>query len=328
MRDSDPADETWTFDRRTTLKLTAGLAAGGTFLGSVAARGSDAGEDGAAYYAVQGDREIPVEPLTGDVPVEELYELRIPEKYESVGTTDPGEGPYYSSLGTESLQRNATTTTFLYDGPNGLSFVVVHDAVGGDGGGSATWEITGVPKNVDWLVMDDYYVNPDTGEQASTNYDTWNTDGTGHRVDWTWGAQSTDGGVLGYLGEEFSLTVHPAFNESAELYGEHYSGQVENWTVLSGGSDGPERISLDRDAAVTVASAAARESGETGGENATETRTTARPAETPRDGGTRLEDESAATRTTARPDGRTEASDESDATDTPDGVDVDVDDGC
>ncbi len=254
MRDSDPADEAWTFERRSALKLTAGLVAGGTFVGSAAASESDDGKTvtTTTYRVKQGDYEVEIEPLSGDVPVEELYDYRLPSEYEGRGAKHTSEGPYYRSLGTERFQRNGTSVMFLYDGPDGLSFVVVHDKNDGEGGGSVTWEVTDVPKDADWLVMDDYYEYADSGERAETNYDNWETDGSDHSIDWTWDSGRTDGGVLGRFGGDFSFTVHPAFNENAVLYGEHYDGKVEDWEVLSGDFDSPERISLDLDAAVTL----------------------------------------------------------------------------
>ena len=251
MRDSDPADETWKLERRSALKLTAGLVATGTFVGSATAGGSGAGKTVTTCRMKQGDHEVEIEPLSGDEPVEELYDYRLPDEYEGDGATT-GEGQYYRSVGTESLQRNATSIMFLYDGPNGLSFVVVHDALDGDGGGSVSWEVTSVPTDADWIVKDDYYVDAESGESVETNYDNWHTDGSDHTVDWTWMKGRTDGGVLGYFGEDFSFTVHPAFNEKAALYGDHYDGDIENWEMLSGDLNSPDRISLDLDAAVTV----------------------------------------------------------------------------
>ena len=269
MRDSDPADETWKFERRSALKLTAGLLATGTFVGSAAAgEGSAKTKKTVTTCRVkQGDRQKKIEPLSGDEPVEELYDYRLPGEYEGTGATSD-EGPYYRSLGTESLQRNATTVMFLYDGPNGLSLVVVHDKIDGDGGGSVSWEVVSVPEDADWLVKDDYYTYADTGERASSNYDNWDTGGNDHAIDWTWMGGRTDGGVLGYLGEEFSLTVHPAYNEKAALYDQHYKGDMENWEMLSGDLDSPDRISLDLDAAVTVSCTTETKTGGDGkGEN-------------------------------------------------------------
>ncbi|MEA5388289.1 hypothetical protein VB779_15435 [Haloarculaceae archaeon H-GB11] len=201
---------------------------------------------------VQGDESVDITPFSGDQPVEKLYDLRIPSKYEGDnGATDPGTGPYFQSVGTQDLQRESTTICFLYDGPNGLSFVVVHDTNGGDGG-AATWTVESVPEGAKWRVKDDLYLDPETGEPAATNYDKWNVSGTTHEIDWTWGSGGTDGGVLGYFDGTFAITIHPAYNAEATLYGKYYEGDVTAWEVLSASDSGLERESLSLDEPVKL----------------------------------------------------------------------------
>ncbi|AHZ22396.1 hypothetical protein C439_08085 [Haloferax mediterranei ATCC 33500] len=202
------------------------------------------------YRVKQGDREFEIGLLAGDTPVKELYDLRIPDWYSGDnGATDPGEGPYYESLGLGYLLEEPSTVLFLYDGPDGLSLVALH---GGSGdGGSVTWRLTGVPTDADWLVKDDLYTYPD-GEPADSNYDRWNVSGSDHVIDWTWRGGRTDGGVLGYLSGEFEITIHPAYNTDATLYGQYYSGEVTTWHVLSGEWDSLTRQSLNLHETVTI----------------------------------------------------------------------------
>lgn len=245
---SDRSGGSWSFGRRTALELMGGVALGGVAAGTAAAGGRTRTER--TCYVKQGDRAYEIEPLTGDVPIERLYDYRLPDEYEGVGVTS-SEGPHYRSVGTQDLQVESTTLTFLYDGPDGLSLVVLHGRPGGEGG-SVSWTIERVPRGAEWAVKDDLYVDADTGDRAANNYDRWETDGDSHRVDWTWGSHGTDGGALSGLGETFSLTVRPRFNEDAELYGEHYSGRVDDWQFLSGSLDSPDRRSLELDEPVIV----------------------------------------------------------------------------
>lgn len=211
------------------------------------------------YTATQGAETVEIEPLEGNMTVQELYDFRLPDSYDNEATRNAtngasfGSGPYYGSAGTEDLQQGDTSLMFLYDGPNGLSLVVVHEGEGSTDGGSATFEITGLNDDGAWVVKDDLYLDDD-GSIASSNYDLWNTDSTPQTIDWTWGSGGSDGGAFQPLEEDFSFTIDPAFNEDAELYGDisSYTGQVEDWQVLSGDMNNPERTSLNLTEAVTV----------------------------------------------------------------------------
>lgn len=210
------------------------------------------------FTATQGDETIEITPIQGDEPVEELYDFRLPDRYDSEanrnatnGASYPGSGPYYQSVGTEDLQVPETSIMFLYNGPEGLSFVVVHDKSGGDGG-SATFEITDLDGNGDWVVKDDLYLDDD-GTIASSNYDRWDTNSNPQTIDWTWGGGGTDGGVYSTLSEDFEFTIDPAFNEESELYEQFYNGTIDEWQVLSGDRNNPDRTTLDMDEEVTVA---------------------------------------------------------------------------
>ena len=227
------------------------------------ARDTDDGRDVEVFSVAQGGECVPVVPLVGDETVEELYDLRIPGQFAGDnGASDPGEGPYFQSNGTTDLQRDDVTITFLYLGPEGLSLVVVHDSGAegdDDGGGAVSWTLEGVPEEAEWAVKDDRYLDPETGEPVDSNYDAWAVDGGTHTVDWTWGTAGTDGGALRSPDQTLDLTVRPAFNDDAALWGDHYAEDpIDEWHVLSfpDGREAIERTSLALDEPVTVSGGA------------------------------------------------------------------------
>jgi len=211
-----------------------------------------------AYVATQGSETVEISPLKGNMTVQELYDYRLPSRYDNEfdnealnGATYPENGPYYGSAGTGNLQQADTSTMFLYDGPNGLSFVVVHEGGASDDGGSATFEISNLSESGQWVVKDDLYFRDD-GQKANSNYDIWDVNSSTHTIDWTWGGGGEDGGAFQPVGEDFSFTIDPAFNEESELYEQFYNGDVEDWQVLSGDMNNPERTSLNLTQEVTV----------------------------------------------------------------------------
>ncbi|WEL23588.1 SipW-dependent-type signal peptide-containing protein [Candidatus Nanohalovita haloferacivicina] len=217
----------------------------------------DNGYEEKVITATQGDTTVEITPLEGNQTVEELYDYRLPDRFNNEadnnatnGATYPGSGPYYQSVGTQSLQQQETSIMFLYDGPNGLSLVVVHDMAGGDGG-SATWQITGLDNSGEWVVKDDLYLRSN-GQKAGSNYDDWDVDSEPQTINWTWGAGGTDGGAFRGLGNDFSFTIDPAFNEESALYNQFYNGDIDDWQVLSGSMSNPDRTSLALDQNVTV----------------------------------------------------------------------------
>ena len=215
-------------------------------------------EEEADFTATQGDTTVELEPIEGDETVQEFYDFRLPDNYDNEATRNAtngaffGSGPYYGSAGTEDLQQGDASLMFLYEGPEGLSFVVVHEGVGSNDGGSATFEITDLNGNGEWVVKDDLYLDDD-GTIASSNYDRWNTSSNPQTIDWTWGGGGSDGGAFQPLAEDFEFTIDPAFNEEAGLYDDNfYDGEVDEWQVLSGERDNPDRTTLDMDEEVTV----------------------------------------------------------------------------
>ena len=247
MEEDRPVRKRLTVRRRTVLQ---GLAVGSLGLAARRAKGQESGP----FTISQGGRSYEVTPLSGSMPVEELYDLRIPSQFGGDnGATDPGTGPYFTSVGTTALQRESTTITFLYDGPNGLSLVVVHDKAGGTGG-SASWTVSGSLGGTEWLVKDDFYTDTSTGDPADTNYDRWQLDGTEDEIDWTWSANATDGGVIGYLDDGVEVVIQPTYGSAAALAGQYYTGTVDAWQFLSGDIDSPDRIDLALDNTVEIRS--------------------------------------------------------------------------
>jgi len=213
--------------------------------GSVGA-GIASGQSAESYAVRQGDQCIPTTPLSGDEPVKEFY------GYESTFEDNPyttAIGPGFSSEGTIDLQVAETSLLFLYASPDGnLSLVMIHGArEEGEDGGSASFDISGLPADGRWAVKDDDYDSPE-------NDDRWSHGETTAEIHWAWSRSATDGGAFEGLGDEFEVTIDPAFNGEAELFGQVNWGVVENWTVLSGDRGSPNRTSLDLEENVTISS--------------------------------------------------------------------------
>jgi hypothetical protein len=213
--------------------VLATIAAG--IAGSAAARPVET----AQYVVEQGDRCVPVTPLSTDQTAEAFYDYRTPD-------TSPS-GSAYSSYGTTDLQRPDTSVCFLYDGPEGLSLVLLHDRLNdGTNGGAITFRLASEnPDRGAWIVGDDDY-------DAATNYDSFTRTDGGWRIDWTWAEGRSDGGVYRPLGDDFAVTIDPAFNEEAALYGDHYEGEITDWQVLSGDRSDPDRFSLALDSPLMI----------------------------------------------------------------------------
>lgn len=249
---------------RRTLLATLGA---GTTVGLIGAKATAAQEAASGYVLVQGDTCVPVRPIRGEETIRSFYDYQLPDRYVSeengafVGDTS------YASAGTTDLQRTQTSIAFLYQAPQGLGLVVVHGSVEASDAGSVTFRVSGLPEDGEWLVKDDLYRDPETGELESHNYDRWDVDGTSHRIDWTWGSAGTDGGAFGHLGDDFEVIVDPAFNEAAPLYNEHYEGRVANWEFISSNADGLERISLDMDQPIRIATGSCEEGGQSDGDD-------------------------------------------------------------
>lgn len=206
--------------------LAATLVVSLSVVGLVPASQNAAAQQG-SYVVEQGTQCEVITPLSGEGTAEGFYD------YRSHNTHDADYA--YSSHGTTGLQRNDTSTLFLYEGPEGLSLVIVHDRLGGGtAGGTAEFEIVGLPADGGWTVEDDDY--------SDNADDVWNHGDVWSEIAWSWGEDRTDGGAFTGLGSEFEVTVDPAFNAQQSTFAPH--GTVTGMHVLSGSAGRPDRIAL------------------------------------------------------------------------------------
>lgn len=180
----------------------------------------------ASYVVEQGGQCTPITPLSGEESAEEFYDYRSHNTHES--------NYAYSSHGTTDLQRNDTSSIFLYEGPDGMSLVIVHDRLGGGtDGGAAEFEIVGLPADGEWTVEDDdYSANAD---DVWTHGDVWS------EIAWLWRDDRTDGGAFNGLGSEFAVTIDPAFNAQQSAF--EPQGNITGLDILSG-SAGQDRVAM------------------------------------------------------------------------------------
>jgi PGF-CTERM protein len=223
-----------------------------------------------SYRIVQGSQEFSVEPIQGDVPVEEFYGYRYP--YQDRNNSSWGRS--FSSEGTTQYQVDNTSILMLYEGPNGVSLVAIHDKYhenreNGTAGSSVSWEITGLPEDGQWAVIDDDYdwrnetvekddihqLGPDHRSGAAGN-DGEPPEGVDARLSWVWSTGRSDGMAYRGLDDDVSITIDPSFNEdSYHRYGdqrrpdedpddpeegERYNGTIDDWQVISATDDGED----------------------------------------------------------------------------------------
>ncbi|RQH03194.1 hypothetical protein [Natrarchaeobius oligotrophus] len=222
------------------------------FAGVGAVSASSATQAADSYVVEQGDACQPIEPISTSRTVESFYDYR---NHETHPDSEPEERQY-SSYGTAHLQEDDTSHLMLHEGTDGVSLVIVHDRLDSEtDGGVATFDIVGLPGESEWVVQDDLY-------DGESNMVEWYEDDNHFGASWIWAEGRTDGGAIrGGLNDEFSLTIHPAFNEDAELYGAEdiydpdYAGdgEITDWHVLSGSFEDPDRIELSSlDEPVTI----------------------------------------------------------------------------
>ncbi|MFC4541763.1 CARDB domain-containing protein [Halosolutus amylolyticus] len=226
----------------TTLAVVAALVVSATVgAGSVTANTAPPIDD--EYAVVQGDECIPIEPLGfGHQTTEEYYDYRTPENV----TETIRSGTTYSSHGTTQFQEDDTSILFLHESADGLSLVMVHDQYDGSSdGGAATFQISNLPEEGEWVVEDDNYSDGETE---------WDHRETSSRISWAWSANRTDGAAFnGGLDDEFDIEIYPSFNEQATLSGV-YDGEVSDWEVISGPEHDTERHSLNMDRPIRITS--------------------------------------------------------------------------
>lgn len=181
------------------------------------------------YAVVQGNECVTIDPLgDGSQSVEAFYDYRTPN-------TEPSSYNY-SSYGTTHLQKDDTSSLFLYEGPDGISLVLLHDQHDGNSsGGAVTMQFDGLPEDGEWVVEDDSYDGRD---------DEFSHDGTSSRITWVYTDGRNDGAAFrGGLDDDVELTIDPAFNDAADF--RLYEGSITDWQVLSATENGHERTSLD-----------------------------------------------------------------------------------
>lgn len=159
----------------------------------------------------QGSETVEVSPLSyRDWTVEEFYGYGDPDGASANTPTD--------------LEKSDVSRLFFYDGPKGLSLVIIHDEPNDGDGGRVVFEFDGLPSEGSWVV-------PDDGGEPS-----------GSRGDWRWYSCCTDGGVFrGGLDGDFTITLDPEFG-----FG------IGAWEVLSGDAADPAVITLDRSRRITL----------------------------------------------------------------------------
>lgn len=123
---------------------------------------------------------------------------------------------------------------FFWDGPDGLSLVVLHDE-GNDGSGAAvSFDFENLPSDGSWVVEDD------PGDFTTRS-----------QVDWSWNNLKTDGGAFrGGLYDQ-QLTITPRFNDAARQY-PLTPGRLDRWELLTGQATDPAVRPLEMDKPVTI----------------------------------------------------------------------------
>ena len=246
--------------RRTVLRTLGAVTCGGLLATAGSTVGAQVQEETREISLLQQDLCVTIEPLRGDEPIEEFYDYHYPmDRFEGPPGSD---GTSYSSEGTVDLQEEDTSILFLYEGPEGLSLVIVHgrydedaprEVVEEGSKRAVSFALAGLPEDGQWVVTDDYYLDED-GERADPAWDVWNVDQEPQTIHWVFRQGRTDGGAFRGLDEEedLEIAIAPAFNESAALADEHDTQDMGAWEALSGDLDDPDRITLDMEELLTL----------------------------------------------------------------------------
>lgn len=229
MHDKSPAKTTT--NRRTLLKTiglttaTAGLL--GTSLHSATAQEQ-------SFVVEQGDTCASIRPIT--------YQEQSVEEFYNYTDDENADRPPWESNTPLQVAEWGVSRLFLYRGPDGLSLVVIHDRGGNGSGGAASFTISGLPENGEWVIRDD-----DHPEDP----DDWNISEDETVTNWSWNQWHTDGGAFLGLSNEFEITIEPSFNGDAELDPET-PGAVDRWEAVSQNGDELETTELQLDEPVTI----------------------------------------------------------------------------
>lgn len=205
--------------RRTVLKGALATTVAG--IGTAVFGGQTAAQEERSIYVNQGGNDFVVTPLSTGESIEQFYGIR--------------QG--FADTSTD-IEKHDVSHLFLWDGPNGLSLVVIHDRRGNATGGAATFSFSGLPTDQgQWVVQDE-----------AADFDSE----TDTEIDWRWVGGWTDGGAFrGGLDGEFDVTIDPAFNGDAGRESPD-GGQITEWQFLSGDATDPDQIKLDMSTPVTI----------------------------------------------------------------------------
>jgi hypothetical protein len=184
-------------DRRTFLKGTVASTFVGT--GLTAGTGLVAGAESGTLVVEQGGNSYEVEPLRTGETIEEFYGIGPRDRHGGDFEVDTSAG----------IERSDVSELFFFEGPDGLSLVVIHDTRDDSTGGAVTFSCSGLPDDGSWVVEDDL-----VGDDFAQAPD---------RLEWQWDGNWGDGGAFrGGLEDGFEITLDPDF----------ISG-IDSWQLLS-----------------------------------------------------------------------------------------------
>lgn len=165
----------------------------------------------------QNGTEYSITPLQNGQAIEEFY--------------DYGNAKINSPL---PIVESDRSRLFVWDGPDGLSLVVLHDEGNDGSGGAVSFDFENLPSEGSWVVKDD------RGDFTSRT-----------QADWTWNYLKTDGGAFqGGLYEQ-QVTITPRFNGAARQ-SPLSPGRISRWELLTGQATDPEAERLKMDEPVTI----------------------------------------------------------------------------
>ena len=186
----------------------------------------------------QNNTEYRITPLQNGQAIDEFY--------------DYGNAKINSPL---PIAESDRSRLFVWDGPDGLSLVTLHDEGNDGSGGAVSFDFENLPDEGSWVVKDD------SGDFTSRT-----------QADWTWNYLKTDGGAFrGGLYDQ-QVTITPRFNGAARK-SPLSSGQISRWELLTGQATDPETERLEMDQPITITVPPETGDGDTGAGDGTGTAT-------------------------------------------------------
>lgn len=133
-------------------------------------------------------------------------------------------GNGHSATVPPAIVEDDVTTMFLFEGPKGLSLVVINDDWSTPGGvETAALSFDGLPADGSWIVQDDYHDRRDHFGQEEAH--------------WSWDGRRTDGGAYRALTGLVNVTIDADLGEA-----------MDGWHFVSGEATDPDRVELDPNA--------------------------------------------------------------------------------